>query len=138
MCREGRAGITDQSRHGALTLLRRTWFSARPRCGAIEPADVAAAVWMVLSARPGTVFDEVNLSPQKKVIEFTKDARIDELASVADPGLADRVSSAIDPAKDQNIALNGVEDHAHSSAGRQGSARHRGANGSMTSTMCRG
>lgn len=39
---------------------------------AIEPADVAAAVWMVLSARPGTVFDEVNLSPQKKVIEFTK------------------------------------------------------------------
>ena len=39
---------------------------------AIEPADVAAAVWMVVSARPGTVFDEVNLSPQKKVIEFTK------------------------------------------------------------------
>tara|TARA_B100001250_G_scaffold392965_1_gene395261 strand:- start:128 stop:838 length:711 start_codon:yes stop_codon:yes gene_type:complete len=37
---------------------------------AIEPADVAEAVWMVVSARSGTVFDEVNLSPQKKVIDF--------------------------------------------------------------------
>jgi len=34
----------------------------------IEPADVAAAVDMILSARPGTVFDEINLSPLKKVI----------------------------------------------------------------------
>jgi len=36
----------------------------------IEPEDVAAAVVMVLSARPGTVFDEINLSPQKKVVKF--------------------------------------------------------------------
>ena len=35
---------------------------------AIEPADVAAAVSMVLAARPGTVFDEINLSPLKKVV----------------------------------------------------------------------
>ncbi len=32
--------------------------------------DVAQAVWLMLSARPGAAIDEINLSPQKKVIEF--------------------------------------------------------------------
>ncbi|MDH5216279.1 MAG: SDR family oxidoreductase [Gammaproteobacteria bacterium] len=36
----------------------------------IEPADVANVVKMVLSTRPGTVFDEINLSPLKKVVDF--------------------------------------------------------------------
>ncbi len=35
--------------------------------------DVAAAVWLMLSARRGAAIDEINLSPQKKVIEFKKD-----------------------------------------------------------------
>lgn len=34
--------------------------------------DVAEAVWLMLSARQGTAIDEINLSPQKKVIEFRK------------------------------------------------------------------
>ena len=34
--------------------------------------DVAEAVWLMLSARTGAVFDEINLSPQKKVIRFPK------------------------------------------------------------------
>lgn len=38
----------------------------------ILPEDVAAAVQLILEAREGTVFDEINLSPQKKVIRFTK------------------------------------------------------------------
>ncbi len=38
----------------------------------ILPDDVALAVQMILEARQGTVFDEINLSPQKKVICFTK------------------------------------------------------------------
>ena len=38
----------------------------------ILPDDVAVAVQMVLEARQGTVFDEINLSPQKKVVVFTK------------------------------------------------------------------
>ena len=38
----------------------------------ILPEDVALAVQMILEARQGTVFDEINLSPQKKVICFTK------------------------------------------------------------------
>ena len=38
---------------------------------AIEPADIAVAVNMVLEARPETVFDEITLSPLKKVIEFS-------------------------------------------------------------------
>jgi 3-hydroxy acid dehydrogenase / malonic semialdehyde reductase len=37
----------------------------------ILPEDVAEAVAMVLNARPGTVFDEINLSPQKKVLRFS-------------------------------------------------------------------
>ncbi len=36
----------------------------------LRPSDVAQAVAMVLTAPPGTVFDEINLSPLKKVIEF--------------------------------------------------------------------
>jgi 3-hydroxy acid dehydrogenase/malonic semialdehyde reductase len=38
----------------------------------ILPEDVARAVLTILEARSGTVFDEINLSPQKKVIRFTK------------------------------------------------------------------
>ena len=38
----------------------------------IEPDDVAAAVSLVLSSRQGTVFDEINLSPLKKVVQFRK------------------------------------------------------------------
>lgn len=34
----------------------------------ILPEDVAAAVFTILEARAGTVFDEINLSPQKKVV----------------------------------------------------------------------
>ena len=34
----------------------------------ILPDDVAEAVLLVLEARPGTVIDEINLSPQKKVV----------------------------------------------------------------------
>jgi short-subunit dehydrogenase len=36
----------------------------------LRPEDVAEAVAMVLSAHPGTVFDEINLSPLQKVIQF--------------------------------------------------------------------
>jgi len=38
----------------------------------ILPEDIAAAVQLILEAREGTVFDEINLSPQKKVIRFPK------------------------------------------------------------------
>ena len=38
----------------------------------LQPRDVADAVWLMLTARPGAVIDEINLSPQKKVIEFGK------------------------------------------------------------------
>ena len=38
----------------------------------ILPTDVAAAIATMLEARPGTVLDEINLSPQKKVIDFKK------------------------------------------------------------------
>ena len=34
----------------------------------IEPGDVAAAVALILTARPGTVFDDVRISPLKKVV----------------------------------------------------------------------
>ena len=36
------------------------------------PEDVAGAVQLILESRAGTVFDEINLSPQKKVIRFPK------------------------------------------------------------------
>ena len=35
---------------------------------ALEPEDVAKAVCGVLGSRPGVVFDEVNLSPLKRVL----------------------------------------------------------------------
>lgn len=38
----------------------------------VLPEDVAAAVLAVVNMRAGTVIDEVNLSPQKKVIDFDK------------------------------------------------------------------
>jgi len=38
----------------------------------ILPEDVAGAVLTILQARAGTVFDEINLSPQKKVIRSVK------------------------------------------------------------------
>ena len=41
----------------------------------IEADDVAHTVSMVMSARIGTVFDEINLSPQKKVVRFGKQAQ---------------------------------------------------------------
>jgi NADP-dependent 3-hydroxy acid dehydrogenase YdfG len=34
---------------------------------AIEPEDVAEVILTILDARPGTVIDEINLSPQKQV-----------------------------------------------------------------------
>ena len=36
------------------------------------PDAVADAVLLALERSPGTVLDEINLSPQKKVIEFNK------------------------------------------------------------------
>ncbi len=38
----------------------------------IRPQEVADAAALVLGARPGMVFDEINLSPLKKVIDFGK------------------------------------------------------------------
>lgn len=38
----------------------------------LTPRDVAEAVWLMLSARPGAVIDEINLSPQKRVILFER------------------------------------------------------------------
>ena len=38
----------------------------------VLPEDVADLVITILSTRSGTVFDEVNLSPLKRVIEFRK------------------------------------------------------------------
>jgi len=32
--------------------------------------DVAGAAWLMINARPGAVIDEINLSPQKRVIDF--------------------------------------------------------------------
>ena len=36
----------------------------------LRPEDIAEAVAMVIKAHPGTVFDEINLNPLKKVIQF--------------------------------------------------------------------
>jgi 3-hydroxy acid dehydrogenase/malonic semialdehyde reductase len=41
-------------------------------CNYIEPRDVAESIKMVLESRPGTVIDEINLSPLKKVVSFKK------------------------------------------------------------------
>lgn len=38
----------------------------------LEPEDVAAAVVSAINARPGAAIDEINLSPEKKVIDFGK------------------------------------------------------------------
>ena len=38
----------------------------------LRAEDIADAVSMVLGAHPGTVFDEINLNPLKKVIKFKK------------------------------------------------------------------
>jgi len=38
----------------------------------IQPEDVARAALTILEAREGTVFDEINLSPQKKVVRFSR------------------------------------------------------------------
>ncbi len=48
-----------------------TWFNpgAEPDMH-LEAEDVAEAAWLMLSARPGAAIDEINLSPQKRVIEF--------------------------------------------------------------------
>jgi NADP-dependent 3-hydroxy acid dehydrogenase YdfG len=40
-------------------------------CNYILPGDVARAVLEMLESRPGTVIDEINLSPQKKIIRPT-------------------------------------------------------------------
>ena len=42
---------------------------------AVAPEDVAAAVSMIFEARPGTVFDEINLSPQRQVVVLEKKPR---------------------------------------------------------------
>ena len=36
------------------------------------PGDVADAVWLMMSTRQGANIDEINLSPQKRVIQFNK------------------------------------------------------------------
>ena len=41
----------------------------------IEPDDIAKAVGSVLAMRAGTVIDEINLSPLKKVIRKKKPTR---------------------------------------------------------------
>lgn len=40
---------------------------------AIEPEDVAQLIAQALVARDGTVVDEINISPQKKLLDFKKD-----------------------------------------------------------------
>jgi len=42
---------------------------------AITPSTVAAAVLQALNAPPGTVFDEINLSPLQKVLRFQKEGK---------------------------------------------------------------
>jgi 3-hydroxy acid dehydrogenase / malonic semialdehyde reductase len=48
-----------------------TWFrpGSEPDMHLVAE-DVAEAAWTMLSARPGAAIDEINLSPQKRVIEF--------------------------------------------------------------------
>jgi len=48
-----------------------TWFNPGPEPDMhLVAEDVAEAAWMMLSARRGAAIDEINLSPQKRVIEF--------------------------------------------------------------------
>lgn len=42
------------------------------KCSHLRPEDIAEAIVLVLGAPRGTVFDEINLSPLKKVIRFRK------------------------------------------------------------------
>lgn len=42
---------------------------------AVLPEEVADVVAMVLSSRPGTVFDEIDLSPLKKVLKFKNEKK---------------------------------------------------------------
>ena len=59
-------------------MVRSSFFDGQPfRPGpkaehAIEVEEVGAVVSDVLKARPGLVFDEINLSPLKKVIDFSR------------------------------------------------------------------
>lgn len=41
-------------------------------CNFIAVADVANTIKMIMEARPGTVIDEINLSPLKRVVSFKK------------------------------------------------------------------
>ncbi len=51
-----------------------TWFNPGPEPDMhLIAEDVAEAVWLMLSARNGAAIDEINLSPQKRVIEFKKE-----------------------------------------------------------------
>lgn len=48
-----------------------TWFNPGTESDMhLVAEDVANAAWLMLSARAGAAIDEINLSPQKKVIEF--------------------------------------------------------------------
>jgi len=48
-----------------------TWFNPGPEPDMhLVAEDVAEAAWLMLSARSGAAIDEINLSPQKRVIEF--------------------------------------------------------------------
>ena len=55
-------------------LVRTGWFDeldfapGDDPSNAIEPGDVAEAVALVLAARPGTVFEEIDIAPHKKVV----------------------------------------------------------------------
>jgi 3-hydroxy acid dehydrogenase / malonic semialdehyde reductase len=59
----------------ATDFFSQTWFNPGPEPDMhLVAEDVADAVWLMLSARRGAVIDEINLSPQKRVIEFNKKA----------------------------------------------------------------
>lgn len=47
--------------------------AAKPE-NAIEVADVAKVIWQVLQSSPDIVFDEINLSPRIKSIDFSGNA----------------------------------------------------------------
>ena len=55
----------------ATDFFSQTWFNPGPEPDMhLVAEDVAEAVWLMLSARQGAAIDEINLSPQKRVIEF--------------------------------------------------------------------
>jgi len=49
---------------------QQTFEPGADAANALEPEDVARVVLQVLESRPGVVFDEINLSPLKKVLKF--------------------------------------------------------------------